>query len=783
MSRIALKTDYEDGQVLYGNDLNANNEVSMEGVNDNYDLIMGLKTDKADLDYLNEELAKKADKSELVFPDVTKSYVDAELRKKVDVVEGKGLSSNDFTDELKTTLEENNAYLEETVKNELPNKADKEEIPKKLSQLENDENFTNKNYVDSAVSTNKTEAINESNTYTDNKISALGNVQVLRGRVDTVDDLPSNPKVGDMYLVGLPTDTDLTEYVWTDEEKWEPLGNVNSVNLDDYFTKEEIQNNYLDKTTVENELSKKMENLDVYSSDTLKNSSKKLSFSPTYFEINTLHSSKPDVGDIPSVHLSSSFRGNLMTKSVYDRDNDGVVDKASVADNVNGFDNAANDTRYGKDENGNFGFFENKKYVSTELRETVSGADIIVTPNDNSVTESMLTEEVRTKLNNKTNLSVLANSVLKNNDVNSLNFSEAFSITSNETQVSVDINPDSIPTGPPGADGNDGADGVSPVITVNTNTTDTYTLNITDKNGTVVTPNLKGAKGADGAQGPQGVPGKDGADGAQGPQGVPGTDGNSLEFNWQGTSLGVRQEGQSTYQYVDLKGSPGSDNATKFYVEETDPSEPNSSAYATGTLWLNRTSGDLFELVEVDQYVGREWQVQMNLKEVVNSLDTPSTTKAPSVDAVNGAIKKHIVSIDIQEMITMATTAHVPIKLSLNHANCILGDKLEFDNTNKRVKIAGNVSKVMISACVTFPRMINNGLVSAYVYKNGEQIDSTKITGYKDGVNDVTVSLPSLPISVNAGDYFEIYIVPNSDQKVLEFESGSATFLTVEAIE
>ena len=33
--------------------------------------------------------------------------------------------------------------------------------------------------------------------------------------------------------------------------------------------------------------------------------------------------------------------------------------------------------------------------------------------------------------------------------------------------------------------------------------------------------------------------------------------GKSLEYNWDGTKLGVREEGQTTYEYVELKGDTG----------------------------------------------------------------------------------------------------------------------------------------------------------------------------------------------------------------------------------
>jgi hypothetical protein len=61
--------------------------------------------------------------------------------------------------------------------------------------------------------------------------------------------------------------------------------------------------------------------------------------------------------------------------------------------------------------------------------------------------------------------------------------------------------------GEAGADGKDGIDGVSPTVIVAENTDTSYKLSITNANGTITTPNLKGADGANGTDG------KDGADG------------------------------------------------------------------------------------------------------------------------------------------------------------------------------------------------------------------------------------------------------------------------------
>ena len=48
MSYIQPKTDFQDGDVLYGNDLNASNEVIKAGVDDNFDRIQGLEAGKQD---------------------------------------------------------------------------------------------------------------------------------------------------------------------------------------------------------------------------------------------------------------------------------------------------------------------------------------------------------------------------------------------------------------------------------------------------------------------------------------------------------------------------------------------------------------------------------------------------------------------------------------------------------------------------------------------------------------------------------------------------------------
>lgn len=62
-------------------------------------------------------------------------------------------------------------------------------------------------------------------------LSDLGitNPMLLKGRVNSVLDLPSNADVGWLYLVGLTTDENLREYVYTDLGRWEFIGFTNIV--------------------------------------------------------------------------------------------------------------------------------------------------------------------------------------------------------------------------------------------------------------------------------------------------------------------------------------------------------------------------------------------------------------------------------------------------------------------------------------------------------------------------------------------------------------------------
>ena len=175
MANISLKKDYQDGQVLYGSDLNANNDVTEQGVNDNYRLILELQQDKADVSNVAEQVQELQtqinnkvenstfnttvsdletqieNKVENSTFNTTVSELETQIENKVDKEEGKGLSSNDYTDAEKEKLASLENYDDTEIKSSLNSKADRSEIPTKVSQLENDENFVDATYVNNAI--------------------------------------------------------------------------------------------------------------------------------------------------------------------------------------------------------------------------------------------------------------------------------------------------------------------------------------------------------------------------------------------------------------------------------------------------------------------------------------------------------------------------------------------------------------------------------------------------------------------------------------------------------
>lgn len=116
-------------------------------------------------------------------------------------------------------------------------------------------------------------------------------------------------------------------------------------------------------------------------------------------------------------------------------------------------------------------------------------------------------------------------------------------------------------------------------------------------------------------------------------------DGKSLEFNWQGTSLGIRQEGQSEYQYVNLQGPKGEPGAIKFEIVDTLPTENIKE----DTIYLVPITPDTQGNNYAEYiYVNGQWEllgkigVQIDLTNYVQFTDYATSSKGGVIKVNNG---------------------------------------------------------------------------------------------------------------------------------------------------
>ena len=107
-------------------------------------------------------------------------------------------------------------------------------------------------YVTDDVDMSEYYTSTETDTKISSAIAALGTVFNIKGRVATTDALASitDPKAGDVYLVGADDTNNASEYYYTTDGKWEYMGLITEVDLSGYYTKTEVDGLLKDKLDV-----------------------------------------------------------------------------------------------------------------------------------------------------------------------------------------------------------------------------------------------------------------------------------------------------------------------------------------------------------------------------------------------------------------------------------------------------------------------------------------------------------------------------------------------------
>ena len=108
-------------------------------------------------------------------------------------------------------------------------------------------------YVTDDVDMSEYYTSTETDTKISSAIAALGTVFNIKGRVATTDALASitDPKAGDVYLVGAEDTNNASEYYYTTDGKWEYMGLITEVDLSGYYKKTEVDGLLTNKLDVD----------------------------------------------------------------------------------------------------------------------------------------------------------------------------------------------------------------------------------------------------------------------------------------------------------------------------------------------------------------------------------------------------------------------------------------------------------------------------------------------------------------------------------------------------
>lgn len=174
------------------------------------------------------------------------SKIKAALSGKVDVVSGKGLSTNDYTSAEKQKLSGIASGAQVNViesvkvngtKVEPSSKVVDISVPTKVSQLTNDSGFQTSTQVDSIVTGKGYQTQSQVQSLIN---SAVGNITSIR--YEKVTSLPATGSNGVIYLVAHSHGTQdiYDEYIWLSETKtFEKIGNTD-IDLSAYIKKSEV---------------------------------------------------------------------------------------------------------------------------------------------------------------------------------------------------------------------------------------------------------------------------------------------------------------------------------------------------------------------------------------------------------------------------------------------------------------------------------------------------------------------------------------------------------------
>ena len=208
--------------------------------------------------------------------------------------------------------------------------------------------------------------------------------------------------------------------------------------------------------------------------------------------------------------------------------------------------------------------------------------------------------------------------------------------------------------------------------------------------------------------------------------GPPGPKGDSLEFNWEGTNLGIRVEGEEEYEYRDLLGPEGAKGETG------ETGEKGDNALINGYNTITIEEGDNISIQQVDNvlrisntYEYDDTDIKINIKsleEITEELDKDLINAQNDIEALQEDTSK-----SAQDIVNINTT---------------LGEHLEKINKNKE-EIAKNNNAISGLGQEVLVNTQDIAELGSKIKKNTSDIEASKIA-----IQDNTNSINTLSDSV-----------------------------------
>ena len=230
MSRLSLKNDFKDGEILYGAQINTNNDATVAAVNDNYEEILKLKDIKADVVNVDNQLKTKVDVG--TFNDAITSLNDSKADKSV---------VNQKADKTELANKADLIY----VNNEFSKKADISYVNTQLTQKANLSDVNTKLSLKADKATTYTK--DEVNTTIDNKIVSKADKTELNSKADksslgdlsqllTSDKSSAVAAINETIREGVANNIDALSITKSNDNKIQTVGVIDS-NAKGYATK------------------------------------------------------------------------------------------------------------------------------------------------------------------------------------------------------------------------------------------------------------------------------------------------------------------------------------------------------------------------------------------------------------------------------------------------------------------------------------------------------------------------------------------------------------------